>query len=49
MIKDIPKKIPPSKPVTMREGYALSIKEQMQKKERCVIESVEELSKRGFV
>ena len=48
-IKKIPKEFAPPKPITMRWiSHALSIEEQMKKKERIAIEFAEELYKRGI-
>ena len=48
-IKDIPKDVAPPKVITLKWiSHALSIKEQMKKKESVAIEFAEELSKRGI-
>ena len=49
VIKATPKEFAPPKPITMRWiSHALSIEEQMKKKERVSIEFAKELSKRGI-
>lgn len=48
-IKDIPKELAPPKSIALKWlSYALSIEEQMKKKERVAIEFAEELSKRDI-
>lgn len=48
-IKSIPKEIAPPKPITMRWiSHALSIEEQMKKKEAVAVEFAEKLSERGI-